>query len=80
MELSAVWTIVELSDCEATQMADNLVLGFPDQISPTEDCNAAIKTPNRGHAEFYFHQAYHSIVGRAAFLCTPLTDDCTDWL
>ena len=31
MELSAVWTIVELSDCEATQMADNLVLDTVDK-------------------------------------------------
>ena len=80
MGSSAVRTIVESFGYEAAQIADNLVQGFPDQSSPIENCNAAIKTLNRDHAGFDCHPAYHSIVGKVISLHNPLTDDYTDWL
>ena len=57
MGSSAVRTIVESLGYEAAQVVDNLVQGFPDQSSPIENCNAAIKTLNRDHAGFDCHPA-----------------------
>ena len=80
MGSSAMRTIVESFDYEAAQIADNLVQGFPDQSSPIENCNAAIKTLNRGRAGFDCHPAYHSIAEKVIFLHNLLIDDYTDWL
>ena len=80
MGSSAVRTIVESFGYEAAQIADNLVQGFPDQSSPIENCNAAIKTLNRDLAGFDCHPAYHSIAEKVIWVHNLLIDDYTDWL
>ena len=80
MGSSAVRTIVESFDYEATQIADNLLQGFPGQSFLIGNRNAAIKTLNRDRAGFDYRPAYYSIFGKVISLHNLLTDDYTDWL
>ena len=80
MGFLAGWTIVQSSGHEGEQTADNLGEGSPDRSCLMVDRNAAIKTPNRDHAGFASHPAYHSIAEKVIFSHTLLTDGYTDWL